>query len=53
MNINEILIMIGFGAGILIIGGWVIIFYATVRHEDYKNTLNKKEKFENNRRERK
>jgi len=35
MNLNEILVMIAIGAIILVIGLWVILYYATMKHEDY------------------
>jgi len=35
MNLNEILVMIAIGAIILVIGLWVILYYATLKHEDY------------------
>ncbi len=36
MNINEILILIGLSAGALVIGGWVILYYATLRDKEYE-----------------
>lgn len=37
MSLNESLITIGFGASALVIGGWVMIYYATMKHEEYQN----------------
>jgi hypothetical protein len=52
MNLNEILIMIAIGAGSLIIIGWTLIYYATMKYKDYhgyddnKPQLSKEEKKE-------
>jgi hypothetical protein len=36
MDLDTILIIVGVGAVVSIIGGWAIIYYATLRHEDYQ-----------------